>query len=145
MKHIHLETHKESERVIHVTSFKLLPDEIQNDLKLPDDQRKHPEYIYIGRAMPRYGLEASPLANPYKPGEAYDSIDHCLVLYKETMSIDIHINDLIREELLRIKSLLIKHKDIYLVCWCVEELDGIEPCHGYIVKEILESEVEDGN
>jgi hypothetical protein len=49
--------------------------------------------VYIGRAMPRFGLPASPWRNPYKIGTHGTRAD-CLLMYADDLAI--HRRDLAR-------------------------------------------------
>lgn len=97
------------------------------------------EYIYIGRA--NRGLKASPLANPFKNKDS----KKCLLQYKQMIEKDMFYYSVgvigessTLDELNRIGALGKNHKDIYLVCWCKKVMDDNTPCHGDIIKEILE-------
>ncbi len=84
--------------------------------------------VYIGRAMPRQGLKASPFANPYRIGGAV-SRDYAMTLYEQHLTTTPHLWALIPE--LRGKP---------LACWCRH--DGEAPsadtrCHGDVLVGLL--------
>ena len=154
--------------MIHKCNFKHLPKEIQEDLKLIEN-RKYPQYIYVGRANKKYGLPECYLANHFKPSRDV-SIHKCLENYKK--SFDVHFlnyrksqaeferlyeeGSIVRDgfwfnfrltyppsarimwALDCLKWWENKLSDIYLVCWCCKEMDDDTPCHGDIIKKILE-------
>lgn len=88
----------------------------------PPGWQSDPQYVYIGRAMPRYGLKASKWANPYKVGRD-GSREHVIALFQALVSPSM-IADARRE--LRGKT---------LICWCKPAA-----CHG----DILVHWAEDG-
>ena len=84
--------------------------------KIPDGA------VYIGRAMPRYGLKRSPYANPYPITKWRD----------RTMAICNYrywLEDRISEDPAFLDAL----RDVqYLVCWCAPAA-----CHGDVIVEFL--------
>ena len=91
--------------------------------------------IYIGRAMPRYGLPGSDLGNPYRAGVDADP----LRLYKRWLWSRIQGRTQAFVELCRIKDLVLAGQTIKLACWCAP-LD----CHGNIVKAAIEWMIKEG-
>ena len=79
--------------------------------------------VYIGRAMPRLGLAASPLANPHRRGSRGEQIAGFRRHFRESLLPD----PAVREYLEGIRGL-------DLACWCAPE-----PCHGDVIREYLES------
>lgn len=78
--------------------------------------------VYIGRAMPRQGLKASPWGNPFRIG--YDGDRRQVInLYAEWVHR--------QPELL---SKLQELKDKELVCWCFPQ-----ECHGDVLVDIVEA------
>lgn len=79
-----------------------------------------PNAIYIGRAMPRYGLSESKWHNPYKIGKDGTRVE-VIQKYREyilVMCLDGVLN-----------LLELRGKD--LICWC-----SPLPCHGDILLEL---------
>jgi len=74
----------------------------------PMGWERMPEFAYIGRAMPRYGLKASPFANEFKGPMA-------LPAYRQKLRMDSDLRARVREEL----------SQRILVCWCKPK-----DCHG---------------
>ena len=106
--------------------------------------------VWVGRAAPRWGLKASPLGNPYRPGqwnhegmrrprqlsladclEAY----HVWLIHKPTLACHM--------ELARLRGMLTRNGSLVLLCGC-ETWDGTGEapgkCHAEILKEYLEAE-----
>jgi hypothetical protein len=74
-----------------------------------------PGAVYIGRAMPRYGLPASKWANPFRLRRNASHEERAEVIAKyERRLVDSGLIDDVRE---------LSGKD--LVCWCAPK-----PCHG---------------
>ena len=137
---------------IALANYKHLTPEEKEDLKLQEN-RKFPWIVYCGRAMPRYGLKASPLANPFKPRNEKE-ISEVLYCYERMIkqviaSPDSNLHTFentniivesknIYNELTRLKSLLKEHGKLTLVCWCVDK-DGNGICHTKIIKDVLEA------
>lgn len=92
-----------------------------------------PYDLYIGRAMPRYGLTESPYANPFKVGKHGDLVtalaryeDHQREIFEEYPSALVNVQEMIR-------------RGITLACWCAPR-DGTplkpgdeEICHGQVL------------
>lgn len=94
---------------------------------------------YIGRAMPRQGLRASPLGNPYRLGKGED---RAVVVerYRQWLSTRLHPGGPWAHELSRLTELA-RIGDLTLLCWCKE--NGVGPaCHGDVVKAIIEARLE---
>ncbi len=81
-------------------------------------------WLYIGRANPGAQLEASPLANPYRPrdfgGERGTTLSH----YRRWLWQQIQAGN---QEVLR--ALAAVNKETVLVCYCAPG-----PCHGDVVR-----------
>lgn len=83
--------------------------------------------IYIGRAVSRRRLKASPFANPFKLGKDGDRPE---------------IMDKYREYILTRPDLLARLPELRgrrLACWCAPEA-----CHGDILVELIEQEEREG-
>jgi len=85
----------------------------------PDDA------VYIGRAMPRFGLRESKWANPFKlrRGATYEERKEAIARYERHL----HESGLIRD----VHEL--RGKD--LVCWCAPS-----PCHGDVLLRLANGE-----
>ena len=94
--------------------------------------------VWVGRAAPRWGLKASPLGNPYRPGQWNHegmrrprqlSLADCLEAYRVWLifrpTLAAHM------EFGRLYS---RRDDLLLLCGCHPK-----PCHADIIKERLES------
>lgn len=83
--------------------------------------------IYIGRP--------SVLGNPYLIGKDGDR-SKVIFLYRSWLHSKIKLKDkavlAVLDEIRKIEK---KHKTCYLVCWCKPL-----PCHGDVIKEILDNE-----
>lgn len=96
--------------------------------------------VYIGRAMPRQGLKASPLGNPYKL-RAGDSREEVLEQYAAYMRYLLKQGHeglnadgrAVLDELSRLTDLA-RAGDLVLLCWCAPL-----SCHGDVVKAIIEA------
>ena len=99
---------------------------------------------YVGRAVKRYGLKRSPLANPYRIGvdrmnmsgrrmDRRDTISAYVWLLGSLPMSDAPVNSAIGHELSRIRDLASK-ADIILLCWCHPK-----PCHADVIREYLEA------
>lgn len=86
-------------------------------------------HIYIGRAMPRYGLPASPLENPYRKGDAVKAFrqhfysrpslqDYARTHYQAHMAAE-------------------PQTPWVLGCWCKTPEAPDAPCHGDVVRDYL--------
>lgn len=91
--------------------------------------------IYIGRAMPRDGLKASPLGNPYRIRPGYDIVndpDRKLDAYRAWLEeLLANAQSPQSKEIARLVELA-KQGPIALECWCAPNR-----CHGDIVREIV--------
>ncbi len=92
-----------------------------------------PYDVYIGRAMPRYGLPASPYANPFRivPGERdrKDVITAYFIWVHESKDpAAVYIREHVHE--LRGKR---------LGCWCHPA-----PCHGSVLAQMADQAQEGG-
>ena len=94
--------------------------------------------IYIGRAMPSYGLKQSPLANQWKLGSLASS-EEILTNYRRWLWEEIKAKGKTWLELQRIVKLVMSGQNVKLICWCKNPASGKDnPCHGDIVKAALE-------
>jgi hypothetical protein len=94
------------------------------NLKGHRDDPAFADVVYVGRAMHRGGwhLDASPLANPFRPGEDGTRTE---VMSKY------------RDYLLRRPNLVALARDLRgrrLGCWCLPE-----PCHAEVIAEIADA------
>lgn len=83
----------------------------------------NPDLVYIGRAMPRYGLTTSIFANPFHIGDDGDR-DEVIEKYRDFLRQTPGLADKARRELQGKK----------LVCWCFPQA-----CHGDVIVELLEA------
>ncbi len=92
--------------------------------------QKEPYDVYIGRAMPRYGLAASKWANPYRIGPDGDR-EHVLALYE----LYIRKHPYLMGDLPELRQKV-------LGCWCAPKggLTADDPlrCHGQVLLRLLE-------
>jgi hypothetical protein len=102
---------------------------------------------YIGRANPRHGLPASPLANPYRIGQHGDRLE-VVALYDELLwrlitgtAVDPHHPD---------PSFwadqVIACRNTPLACWCRHDRVAQEPeniCHGDVILGLLDTMTDD--
>lgn len=99
---------------------------------------------YIGRAMPRQGLKASPLGNPYRLDEGGDrSIP--IAQYKRRLLVLIREDTRERREIDRLTEIA-RTGNLVLLCWCKGPVGSPDiACHGDVIKEIIEGLLEDKN
>lgn len=88
--------------------------------------------IYIGRANKSYGLEASPLSNPFKISEEYSRED-VIELYRQHLWKAINRykegqSSPIMDALIDIYKRVMIWDEIELTCWC-----SPLPCHGDVI------------
>ncbi len=95
--------------------------------------------VYVGRAVNRYGLKRSPLANPWVIGQPpHGGAKHRLTreeaieFYRELLACRRRW-DADTRELSRLRTLAAQG-DLILVCWCHPK-----DCHARIIKELLEA------
>ncbi len=86
---------------------------------------REPYDVYVGRANPRYGLPASPFANPFKIGRDGDRAA-VVARYRAWL--------LARPDLL---ARLPELRGKVLACWC-KQLTRDVPCHGDVLAELAE-------
>lgn len=91
-----------------------------------DLQRQGEPFVYIGRAMPRYGLPASKWANPYRIGPNCTR-EQAIKQYFEYLQRRPDLMDALPE--LRGKV---------LACWCKTSPDV--PCHGELLVSMANRE-----
>lgn len=94
--------------------------------------------IYIGRAMPRYNLVNSPLANPYKL-ERNTNREIVLEQYKQWLWQQIKDQTQVYSALKDLAKQVQQGNDLTLVCWCAPLA-----CHGEIVKSAIKWIIEKG-
>ena len=85
------------------------------------DREQYPEWVYIGRNIPRQRITGSPFANPFKIGQDGSRAD-VLAKYSQWLAS--------QPELIQQARAL---KGKVLVCWCAPE-----DCHGHILAKIAE-------
>jgi hypothetical protein len=94
-----------------------------------NEMQHYPDAVYVGRAMPRRGLPASPFANPFRIGRGGD---RALVL------------DRYRAYLLQREDLLSRLGELAgrpLACWCRfarESRTQENTCHADVLIELLD-------
>lgn len=129
--------------MIHVTNYKLLAPTIKNDLKKSGTSHC---IVYIGRRNNRHGLKASPLSNPFNV-KYFNSPEECIKKYYEWLSnngkMDYIMQMSVLSEIGRLKEIHKQHGELVLVCWCKKERNDDTPCHGDVIKEIIEMEGQD--
>lgn len=95
------------------------------------DMEKHPDAVYIGRAMPRQQLKASIWANPYKIGPDMSRGD----------AIRSYSNDLLLYEKRHLLKELPALRGKPLACWCRKagerHIIGTNDCHGDVLAGFL--------
>jgi len=96
-----------------------------------DRWRKGKDGEYIGRAMPRMGIKASPLGNPYRLDEGVDRAVP-IKQYERRLRVLLQQDTAERREIERLTELA-RHGDLVLLCWCAPL-----SCHGDVVKTIIE-------
>ena len=102
------------------------------------DRMDEKNVVYIGRAMPRYKLKASPLANPLKE-KLYPDVWECISEYAKIIRYelsDLLVNN-VGMEIDRLKCIYEKHGELFLICWCKKVMDDDTPCHGDVIRDIL--------
>lgn len=131
--------------MIHVTSYKLLAPTIKNDLKVSGTSHC---IVYVGREMPKYGLKRSVLANPFKPKiNNQKGREWALSMYitwinsRDDMGFDFTLFD---EEIERLKKLHGEHGELVLACWCKKKRDDDTPCHGDVIRALIEEDLRKG-
>ena len=101
------------------------------------DLRPNENVVYIGRetSIINGKSDGSPLANTFSV-KKYGR-DECIRLYDKWLNTAIGIrNTEVCDELNRLYTIA-KKGDLYLVCWCAPL-----PCHGDIIKRVIESKME---
>ncbi len=83
------------------------------------------ELVYIGRAMPRQGLKASPWANPYRIGVDGDRAQ-VIALYRANLEGRLSGDRELVDELAELSGKV-------LMCWC-----SPAPCHGDVLAELAD-------
>lgn len=116
--------------------------------------------VYVGRAIPRMGLEASPLANPYTIKKTKEILERndispveelirptSLRAYEWGLQSALERCDNVQhQEMNRLVNIAIKHGSLGLVCCCVgKEEDGRilteDDCHAGIIKKFILKEL----
>lgn len=99
--------------------------------------RENPEGEYVGRANKTFGVNTSPLANPFpltKESEREEVISkYGIWLEQQRHSVPV------RPELERLKKIYLETGNLNLVCWCYPKR-----CHAEIIREILLEEIKNG-
>ena len=91
---------------------------------------------YIGRATG--GRQASPLANPYPITSGQDPAD-VIAKYRVWLWGKIKAKDqAVLGELSRLLGMALRPEGVILVCWCRSTEEEWPPCHGDVVKAVLE-------
>ena len=86
-----------------------------------------PDAVYVGRAISRRHLQASPWGNPFKVGKHGD-LPKVLDLYRQYAE----------ERLEKEPDWLEPLRGHDLVCWCQSPSDPVkQPCHAEILRELL--------
>lgn len=94
-------------------------------------------YDYIGRAMPRKRIGASPLANPYKIGEDGDRAAVCRLYQSDLDKTILKGSGPIYEALVDIRDRHLSGEVVRLACWCTSEENLKRPhrqCHGQNIR-----------
>lgn len=86
---------------------------------------------YIGRYNYYYGLEASPLKNPYSGQNNYDSKLNLISRFKKFLK-DLTEDSPQWKEIRRLQKLYQDKGELTLLCWC----DPL-PCHGEVIKSAI--------
>ena len=89
----------------------------------PEGWKSDPNFVYIGRAMPRRGLSSSRFANPFAIGRDAETREDAMKLYRQRM---LEAPPEFMEEVRELK-------DKTLVCWCAPEA-----CHGDVLAAIAD-------
>ncbi len=118
---------------------------VDGKVVLPDER-----HVWVGRAVPRWGLKASPLGNPYRlgisPRDRHDLITHerAVDLYGGYFPHMVRGEDPgkrpCQDALSRLRSILKQHGRLTLVCCCETwdgEGDAPGRCHAEIIREYL--------
>ena len=85
------------------------------------DREQYPEWVYVGRPIPRQRIKGSPFANPFKIGKDGSRAD-VLAKYSQWIAS--------QPELIQQARAL---KGKVLVCWCAPD-----DCHGHVLARIAE-------
>ncbi len=99
------------------------------------DLPRFPDAVYIGRAVPRKGLRASPLSNPYRIGIDGDR-DEVIEKYREMAAYRLQAQG-------GLAVCLVLARDKPLACWCRHERETEPACHGDVLLELLEQYTDD--
>jgi len=89
--------------------------------------RRDPYDVYIGRAVPRARLAASPWGNPFRPGEGTSNRD-AIAQFR----LWVEESDEPRARWIRQNVHTLRGKR--LACWCAPE-----PCHGEVLAAMAEA------
>jgi hypothetical protein len=126
----------------------------------------HLKYHYVGRAMPRQGVKASALGNPYKVGECRRSYGGVMERYTAATALEDYekrardfapssFNDECDEPsdfndaLDNIRGDLKAGRTVVLVCWCAKcqrepydnPADHDDGCHADVIAKLVKEEV----
>lgn len=94
---------------------------------------------YIGRYNYFYGLEASPLRNPYAGRTSYESKLKLVEKFKKYLE-SLPEDSLQWKEIKRLQSIHEDKVKLTLLCWC----DPL-PCHGEVIKSAILGEIHPKN
>lgn len=95
-----------------------------------------PGAIYVGRAMPRQRLKASPIANPYRIGDGMDR-GTAIACYTSWLWMHLH-----GEFAAAIAAAVIACRGRAIACWCRrdgEPKTAANACHADYVAELLQT------
>lgn len=103
---------------------------------------KIPDAVYVGRAMPRQGLQASRFANPFKIGDPVYGTD--VVMSRDDVIEAYRVRLLSQPSVLLAELPALRGKP--LCCWCrrdgeAERLDNA--CHGDVLVNLLDAYTDD--
>ena len=100
-----------------------MPTSVINIKDAPNGWRSDPDYVYIGRAVPRHGLKSSEFANPFSIGRDAETREQVIDMYRARLiKAPAEMIEKVRD--LRGKT---------LVCWCKPEA-----CHGDVLAAIAD-------
>jgi len=94
--------------------------------RMPLDEPRH---VYVGRAVPRRGVPASPLANPYRVAPLATA-EQAIAQYRVWLDAR-RRDDAADHELERLAELA-ESGPLHLWCWCAPS-----PCHADVIADVL--------
>ena len=89
------------------------------------DWKNDPDFVYIGRANPHYGLKGSKFGNPFRSGQD-GTLAEVLEKYRVWLWNEMKVGRISHEDLLDLDGKS-------LGCWCKPK-----GCHGDVVKRAVE-------